>query len=340
MKPLPFNSISLELPWESSVSADQRFRRWLLIGLILVILFVLVFWQLGKHLPEPEKVEVEKIELVQIELEPIDIPELPKPEPPKPEPPKPKPPEPKPEPPKPKPPEPKPVKPKTKPTPKPVALPKGPEQVVPSEQDRRQAAKEQASQAASVFENSFSELQDTDVDVSGTTLTQGAKTAKQQNAGNINKQANQGSGGIKSKQLSRETGGGVKFASKEGTKVNSKLANQKNRANRPAKTTGQSAQAISSRSAQGIRKTMDGSKGAVFAIYNRALRKNPTLEGRVTVRLVIEPNGKVSSAKIVSSQLGDSALEAKILARIRRINFGTAQVSRTTTNYSINFVPN
>jgi protein TonB len=95
----------------------------------------------------------------------------------------------------------------------------------------------------------------------------------------------------------------------------------------------------SARSEEDIRKVMDKNKGAIDAIYNRALRKNPTLEGKVVFKMVIEPNGRVSSASIVSSELEDPALERKLLSRIRLINFGAADVTQTTLNYSFDFLP-
>jgi hypothetical protein len=57
------------------------------------------------------------------------------------------------------------------------------------------------------------------------------------------------------------------------------------------------------------------------------------------VKLVIEPNGSVSAVELVSSELGSPALERKLLSRIRLINFGSANVERTTLNYSIDFLP-
>jgi hypothetical protein len=56
--------------------------------------------------------------------------------------------------------------------------------------------------------------------------------------------------------------------------------------------------------------------------------------------MVIEPSGEVSAVKLVSSELADNDLIAKILARIRLINFGAADVLRTRVNYSLDFLPN
>jgi hypothetical protein len=84
---------------------------------------------------------------------------------------------------------------------------------------------------------------------------------------------------------------------------------------------------------------MDRNKGAIFAIYNRALRKDPMLAGKLTVQLIIEPSGQVSAAKVLATELGDTDLEQKLLSRIRMINFGALPVASTTLNYSFEFLP-
>jgi hypothetical protein len=43
---------------------------------------------------------------------------------------------------------------------------------------------------------------------------------------------------------------------------------------------------------------------------------------------------------MLSSELRDSELVGKILARIRMIDFGAANVLRTRVNYSLDFLPN
>jgi hypothetical protein len=85
---------------------------------------------------------------------------------------------------------------------------------------------------------------------------------------------------------------------------------------------------------------MDQQKGGIFAVYNRALRQDPTLQGKFVFEMVIEPSGEVSDVKMISSELKDSELVGKILARIRLINFGAASVLRTRVNYSLDFLPN
>jgi len=93
------------------------------------------------------------------------------------------------------------------------------------------------------------------------------------------------------------------------------------------------------RDVESIRKVLDRNKGAFYTIYRRALRQDPSLEGKVEMLIVVAPNGSVESCSIVSSELNSPALERKLLARVRLINFGAQQVDQTSINYSFNFLP-
>ncbi|WP_435276838.1 AgmX/PglI C-terminal domain-containing protein [Psychrobium sp. nBUS_13] len=100
------------------------------------------------------------------------------------------------------------------------------------------------------------------------------------------------------------------------------------------------AQAVSGgRDVESIREVLDRNKGAFYTIYRRALRKDPSLEGKVEMLIVVEPNGRVSDCSIISSELNDSGLEKKLIARVKLINFGAANVEETSINYSFNFLP-
>ena len=84
----------------------------------------------------------------------------------------------------------------------------------------------------------------------------------------------------------------------------------------------------------------DRYKAALYRIYNRELRKNPTLQGKVVLRLTIEPDGSVSSCKIESSDMEAPALEAKIVGRVEKFNFGPKEgVPAITILYPIDFLP-
>lgn len=94
------------------------------------------------------------------------------------------------------------------------------------------------------------------------------------------------------------------------------------------------------RTGEEIKLAFDANKSAIYGIYQRALRQNPLLEGRVVFRLTIAPTGEVTACSIVSSALNDPELEAKLVARIQLINFGArAKIEPWTGNYHIDFVP-
>lgn len=88
-----------------------------------------------------------------------------------------------------------------------------------------------------------------------------------------------------------------------------------------------------------IRKTFDQHKGAIDALYRRALRRDPGLQGRVLVEVVIEPSGKISDCRIIDSELQNPALEARLVARIRLINFSAQKVRQQKVQYAFEFVP-
>lgn len=93
------------------------------------------------------------------------------------------------------------------------------------------------------------------------------------------------------------------------------------------------------RSADEIRRVMDSNKGTIYSVYNRALRKNPVLEGTFGFVMTIESSGKISKVEILNSELADPNLEKRLLARIRMITFEAKSVGVTEVNYSFDFLP-
>ena len=83
----------------------------------------------------------------------------------------------------------------------------------------------------------------------------------------------------------------------------------------------------------------DKNKGAIFGLYNRALRLDPTLEGKVVLRLTIAPTGEVTFCEIVSSELGDPDLEQKLVQRVKLFQFEARDVEPITTTKPIDFFP-
>jgi len=96
---------------------------------------------------------------------------------------------------------------------------------------------------------------------------------------------------------------------------------------------------LSMRDEASIRRIFDQNKGAIDALYRRALRKDSTLQGRVTIEVIIEPSGVVSECKIVESELEDEKLEKRLITRISLIQFGEQSVERQRIQYSFDFLP-
>jgi periplasmic protein TonB len=94
-----------------------------------------------------------------------------------------------------------------------------------------------------------------------------------------------------------------------------------------------------SRSLEEVRLVFDRNKGAIYAIYNRALRDDPSLQGKVVLKLTIAPSGQVTDVRIESSELKAADLEAKLLARIRSFDFGAKDVNPMSVTYPLDFLP-
>jgi len=94
-----------------------------------------------------------------------------------------------------------------------------------------------------------------------------------------------------------------------------------------------------SRSIEEVRLVLERNKGALYAIYNRALREDASLQGKFVVEFTIAPNGSVTSCTQVSSELKNPELEQKLLARFRGMTFPAEDVETLVTRYPIDFLP-
>jgi protein TonB len=94
-----------------------------------------------------------------------------------------------------------------------------------------------------------------------------------------------------------------------------------------------------SRSIEDVRLVFERNKGAIYAIYNRALREEPGLQGKVVLKLSISPDGHVTDVRIESSDLKAPELEQKLLARIRQFDFGAKDVNLMVVSYPVDFLP-
>ena len=94
-----------------------------------------------------------------------------------------------------------------------------------------------------------------------------------------------------------------------------------------------------SRSIEDIKLVFERNKGAIYALYNRALRDDPALQGKVVLELKISPAGVVEGLRIVSSELKAAELEGKLLARIRQFDFGAKDVDVMVGTWPVDFLP-
>jgi len=108
-------------------------------------------------------------------------------------------------------------------------------------------------------------------------------------------------------------------------------------AGQPATRAGGSGKA--SRGAEEIALVFTKNKGAIDALYARALRDNPALQGKVVIEMTIAPSGEITAARIVSSELKDPEFEAKLLARVRLFRFDPKDVATLTATKPIDFFP-
>ena len=144
------------------------------------------------------------------------------------------------------------------------------------------------------------------------------------------------SGGINTAALSRNTGGSG-LGGRETTQVENPVEGFVE-AGGAAQRSGDSNKA--SRSREEIERVFDANKGRIFTLYNRALRANPALQGKVVLRLTIAPDGRVTFCEIVSSELNDPELEKGLVQRVLLFQFEARDdVEAITTTKPIDFFP-
>jgi hypothetical protein len=89
-----------------------------------------------------------------------------------------------------------------------------------------------------------------------------------------------------------------------------------------------------------IQIVFDRYKATLYRIYNKELRKDPTLRGKLLLKITIEPEGEVSMCLVESTDLASDYLVTQIVARVKRFNFGPKEdVPVTTILYPIDFLP-
>jgi hypothetical protein len=95
-----------------------------------------------------------------------------------------------------------------------------------------------------------------------------------------------------------------------------------------------------SRTDEEIQIVFDRYKSAFYRDYNRELRLNPTLQGKLVLRLTIEPDGAVSMCQLQSTDMDSPDLVTQVVNRVKTINFGAKDgVQAVTIVYPIDFLP-
>ncbi len=299
---------SSELPWSTSLAEEKRFR---LIATVLLALFVaiciVVPWI---NVPQPDRFESER---VPPRLAKLVLKEKPKPPPPPP----------------PKIEEAKPEPEKKVEEPKPEVKPEVKKETPPPD---IKAAREKAAKSgllamkdelASLRQGSFGAL------LGGKPLSKaGEGDATRRSI--ITSTATAGSGGISTSKLSRDPGQ-TQLAARDTTVVESEVVKAEEKEQRDGRKPG--------RSAEQIQLVLDQNKGAIYALYHRALRSNPALQGKLVLEITITPGGDVSECTVVSSELKDEDLVRKLLARIKLFQFGAKNVDATVFTWPVDFLP-
>ena len=76
---------------------------------------------------------------------------------------------------------------------------------------------------------------------------------------------------------------------------------------------------------------------AVKSCYERELKKDPTLKGKIVVQFTIGPMGRVTNSKIGSSSMRNAAVGSCILGRIRSWRFPKPEGGSVTVSYPFVF---
>lgn len=316
-----------DLPWSSGAEQEQRFKRLLGGSLAVLVVLSLAISFLPVREPDPAELEdvPERLARLVLEQEPAPPPPPVVREEPEPEP-EPVAPEPEPE------PAPEPI---VEAEPPPVLPEPEPEPVDPAVQ-----ARERASRAGVLpFANQLAALRDNDtVETLSRSQRAGASQAQAPSVERalVTSRVGEGSGGIDTSALSRDTGG-AGLAARTTTQVESPVEGIAPAGGGTATRTGSSD--LPSRSREEIERVFDRNKGAIYALYNRALRQDPTLQGKLVLRLTIAPDGTVTFCEVVSSELGDPDLEQKLVQRVRLFQFEAKDVAPITTTKPIDFFP-
>jgi hypothetical protein len=144
------------------------------------------------------------------------------------------------------------------------------------------------------------------------------------------------SGGINLASISRDVGGGGPgMGGVAVSRVASSIGGGEGFGDRPL-----SGGAMAGRTDEEIQIVFDRYKAALYRLYNRELRKDPTLRGQIIIKLTIEPDGSVSFCALQSMDINAPALADQVVSRVSTFDFGAKEdIAAVTIIYPIDFLP-
>jgi periplasmic protein TonB len=221
------------------------------------------------------------------------------------------------------------------PPPIPEEKPKPEEVVKPVEQKPVEKPKPQLRKEMRVFEDQFADLRDAALDIQDPQMKTPVEDARSER-NLITSQAGKASGGITDRASAGFGGGSGAIGAHTTTSVQHGKGLDPNAGGRVTRT-GSSGKA--SRAREEVEIMFDKNKGALYALYGRALRDQPELQGKIVLEFTIAPSGEITACRVVSSELNDPELEKKIVARVRLIRFKAGDVEPLTVSKPIDFFP-
>jgi TonB family protein len=88
-----------------------------------------------------------------------------------------------------------------------------------------------------------------------------------------------------------------------------------------------------------IHKAVGTYLGGIRYLYNRELRRNPDLEGKLTVRITVSPEGEVLDCEVVDSTLDSPDLEKAVVKRVKKWNLPAVAPRVISVTYPFVFFP-
>jgi TonB family protein len=93
------------------------------------------------------------------------------------------------------------------------------------------------------------------------------------------------------------------------------------------------------RSNKAISRIVAAHTGAIRYAYNRELRKNPSLQGKIVLGLKISPEGQVTECRIEESSMNWPPLEEALVEIIKTWRFLEIPEGDVTVSYPLVFFP-